>query len=115
MGLLAEWSVGEEVVTGYNVLVTALDRQQDMEFFASSTSYTIKSEAVGGYERVSVEVVAVNDAGYGPASEGAEGRTPPISMCCVPTTRSVASCSTAFLQFLEWLETSHFLERVMTM
>ena len=114
VGLLAEWSEVEEVVTGYTVQVTALGRGRDEEFSASSTRYTIESEAVGGYERVSVEVVAVNDAGYGPASEEAEGRTPPISMCCVPTTRSVASCSTASLQFLEWLEASHSLEWVMT-
>ena len=116
MGLLAEWSVGEEVVTGYNVLVTALDRRQDMEFFASSTSYTIMSEAVGGYERVRVEVVAVSDAGYGPSSEEAVERTPPISMCCVLTAcvECVSSCSIAPLQFLEWLEASHSLKWVMT-
>ena len=82
VGVLVTWDTVQSAAN-YSITVMTQRLGDVMSFSSVVPSYIITSEAVGGYERVSVEVVAVNDAGYGPASEEAEGRTPPISMLYV--------------------------------
>ena len=78
VGLLAEWSEVAGVVTGYKVEVSLTGRGGSHTFSSSDTSFTVTSEAVGGYEPVSVQVVAVNSVGSGPPSSPETGITPPI-------------------------------------
>ena len=79
MGLLAVWSGVGGVVSGYTVRVTPVEGIGGTSDFSSkATSFTVESAAVGGYRRVSIRVVAINDAGYGPESEAVEEQTPPI-------------------------------------
>ena len=81
VGLLAMWSGVGGVVSGYTVQQTLVEERGGRSVFSSkATSFTVDSAAVGGYRRVSIRVVAVNDAGYGPESEAVEGRTPQIGV-----------------------------------
>ena len=67
-------------MTGYNLEVNRMDRGDTFTNSTTGTSYTVTFLAVGGYERVSVQVTAVNSAGYGPASNPQISRTPSIRM-----------------------------------
>ena len=73
------WSGVGGVVSGYTVRVSSEEgRGGTSDFSSKATSFTVESAAVGGYRRVSIRVVAVNDAGYGIESEAVEERTPLI-------------------------------------
>ena len=78
VGLRVSWSEVGGSVTGYNLEVNRMDRGDTFTNSTTGTSYTVTSLAVGGYERVSVQVTAVNSAGYGPASDPQISRTPSI-------------------------------------
>ena len=79
VGVLTVWNTVKSA-TSYTIRVVGLRLGTELTLSSVVPSYIIPSEAVGGYELVRVEVVAVNSAGYGPASEPSVERTPPISM-----------------------------------
>ena len=80
VGIVASWGAVLSA-TSYSIRVVGLRLGGEHNHSSIVPSYIITSEAMGGYEMVSVEVIAVNEAGYGPPSDPAVGRTPPISMC----------------------------------
>ena len=80
VGIVASWGAVLSA-TSYSIRVVELRLGGEHNHSSIVPSYIITSEAVGGYEIVSVEVIAVNEAGYGPPSDPAVGRTPPISTC----------------------------------
>jgi len=79
VGIVASWGAVLSA-TSYSIRVVGLRLGEEYNHSSIVPSYIITSEAVGGYEMVSVEVIAVNEAGYGPPSDPAVGRTPSISM-----------------------------------
>ena len=81
VGLLVEWSAVSGRVTGYSVVVTVIDDRETQTFTTTDFKQLILSQEVGGYERVSVQVTAVNSAGSGPPSPAQISRTPPIGQC----------------------------------
>ena len=83
VGIVISWDAVQSA-TNYSVRVVGLRLGDEHSYSSIIPSYIIISEAVGGYEVVSVEVIAINEAGYGPLSGPAVGRTPPISMCAPP-------------------------------
>ena len=91
VGLRVSWSEVGGSVTGYNLEVNRMDRGGTFTNSTTGTSYTVTSLAVGGYERVSVQVTAVNSAGYGPASDPQISRTP--SICKSPFYQSLSPSS----------------------
>ena len=78
VGVLVVWNTVKSA-TSYSIEVVGLRLGTELTFSSIVPSYIIPSEAVGGFEMARVEVVAVNSAGYGPASEPSVERTPPIS------------------------------------
>ena len=80
VGIVASWGAVLSA-TSYSIRVVELRLGGEHNHSSTVPSYIITSEAVGGYEMVSVEAIAVNEAGYGPPSDPTVGRTPPISMC----------------------------------
>lgn len=94
VGVLATWGPVKSA-TSYSIQVVGLRLGTELTLFSIVPSYIITSDAVGGYEMIRVEVVAVNSAGYGPASEPSVERTPPIGTCmCLLCRRNVYTLCT---------------------
>ena len=77
VGLQVTWSAVTSAVS-YSVKVERMNRRDSLTFTTTTTNFTVTSQNVGGYERVRVQVVAVNRAGSGPASNILTSRTPSI-------------------------------------
>ena len=77
-GLLVMWDQVEGVVTGYRLTVTKTSSGDTVVLTSSGPSLLVRSDKIGGFERVSIEVSGVNLAGYGPPSDAVSGTTPSI-------------------------------------
>ena len=77
-GLLVTWNQVEGIVTGYTVAVSRMTRGDTIVLTSSDFSLLVRSDVVGGFESVGIEVSAVNSAGYGPPSNRLYDTTPSI-------------------------------------
>ncbi|CAI8048070.1 Receptor-type tyrosine-protein phosphatase S [Geodia barretti] len=77
-GLLVMWGQVEGIVTGYRLTVTKTSSGDTVVLTSSDPSLLVRSDKVGGFEMVSIEVSGVNLAGYGPPSDAVSGTTPSI-------------------------------------
>ena len=77
-GLLVMWGQVEGIVTGYRLTVTRTSRGDTVVLTSTGRSLLVRSDEVGGFEMVSIEVSGVNSAGYGPPSDTVSGTTPSI-------------------------------------
>ena len=77
-GLLVMWGQVEGIVTGYRLTVTKTSSGDTVVLTSSYPSLLVRSDKVGGFEMVSIEVSGVNLAGYGPPGDAVSGTTPSI-------------------------------------
>ena len=77
-GLLVMWGQVEGIVSGYRLTVTKTSSGDTVVLTSSGPSLLVRSDKVGGFEMVSIEVSGVNLAGYGPPSDAVSGTTPSI-------------------------------------
>lgn len=85
VGVLVSWSSVAGAIN-YTIIVTNIDRlgKESTNMTSVNLTHLIPSEEVGGYERIRVEVVAVNPAGFGPPSVSEQARTPATGeLCCI--------------------------------
>ena len=77
-GLLVMWGQVEGIITGYKLTVNKTSRGDTVVLTSTGRSLLVRSDEVGGFEMVSIEVSGVNSAGYGPPSDTVSGTTPSI-------------------------------------
>ena len=78
VGLMMSWSMVDGLVDSYRLNINRMNKGDTVIVGAINSEVIITSEELGGYERVNIQVSAVNNAGYGPLSNILNIRTPAI-------------------------------------